>query len=305
MYYFIVNLQARNGRCQRVWRTIEDQLEELSVPYQVYFTEYQGHAVELTTSIIHEANANSIIIVVVGGDGTLHEVVNGAVHRSNISIGFIPGGSGNDFSRGFQIPKNPKDALALILEGRFQTVVDTGKICMGEEQSYFINNMGVGFDATICKEVNQSKLKAKLNRLSLGSLVYAIVLIKLLFTYKCSDMRVNIDGLEKSFENVWFVTIANQIYFGGGMKISPEASVTDGLLDLTIVQNLSRWKLLFVFITVFWGGHTQFREVKTFTGKSISIYGDEQVLIHADGEVIGKAPVKVDVCEHSLRVLAG
>ncbi|SEM39410.1 lipid kinase, YegS/Rv2252/BmrU family [Mesobacillus persicus] len=305
MYYFIVNLQARNGQCQRVWRTIEDELKALLVPYKVFFTEYSGHAIELSTSIIHEANGDSIIIVVVGGDGTLHEVVNGAVHHSNISIGFIPGGSGNDFSRGFQIPKNPKDALALILEGRFPIDVDTGKICTGKVQSYFINNMGVGFDATICEEVNHSKLKAKLNRLSLGSLVYAIVLIKLLFTYKSSDMRVNIDGLEQSFENVWFITIANQIYFGGGMRISPEASVTDGLLDLTVVQNLSRWKLLFVFITVFWGGHTHFREVKTYTGKSISIYADEKVLVHADGEVIGKAPVKVQVCENSLRVLAG
>jgi len=302
---FIVNLQARNGRCRKVWKQIEQQLTERQIPFRVSFTEYSGHAVELTRLIAQNEPEEVKTIVAVGGDGTLHEVVNGAVGFSNITIGFIPGGSGNDFSRGFGIPKNPNKALEFILQGKSKAVVDIGKIYRQNEDHYFINNLGVGFDASISKDANQSKLKAKLNLLSLGSLAYAFIVIKRLFTYECTNMQINIDGQESSFEQVWFATVANQIYFGGGMKIAPNASAADGLLDIIIVHNLSRWKLLFVFISVFWGGHTGFNEVYMVKGKTVSIETEKPVYVHADGEIIGKTPINIQVVSHSHSIFAG
>ncbi|WP_404329582.1 diacylglycerol/lipid kinase family protein [Mesobacillus maritimus] len=304
--YFIVNLQARNGRCRMVWEQIEQHLSVAGTPYQAYFTEYSGHAVELTRIINQKEMQGEVkTIVVVGGDGTLHEVINGAVGASKLSIGFIPGGSGNDFSRGFGIPQDPIAALNLILKGENLAVVDIGKISEEKKIRYFINNMGVGFDAAICEEANHSKLKAKLNLLSLGSLAYALIVIKKLFTYKCTDIWINIDGQETKYEQVWFVTVANQVYFGGGMKIAPNASAKDGLLDVIVVHNLSRWKLLFVFISVFWGGHMGFKEVRMFKGKNISIQTLKPVLVHADGEIIGSTPMKIQAVRDSLTIITG
>jgi diacylglycerol kinase (ATP) len=303
--YFIINLQAKNGRCRKVWEQIEQQLAETGTLYKACFTEYSGHAVELTKSIAQDEHGEEKTIVVVGGDGTLHEVVNGAAGNSKLTIGFIPGGSGNDFSRGFGIPQDPIAALKLILEEKPKTVVDTGRISGGSKCHYFINNMGVGFDAAISEAANHSKLKAKLNLLSLGSLAYAFIVIKKLFTYQCTDMWINIDEQEKQFKQVWFVTLANQVYYGGGMKIAPNASATDGLLDVIVVHNLSRWKLLFVFISVFWGGHTEYKEVRMFKGKKVSIQTQKPVIVHADGEIIGNTPMKIEAVRDSLTIITG
>jgi diacylglycerol kinase (ATP) len=289
-----------------VWEQVERRLIENRIPYQAFFTEYSGHAVELTRSIAQGDEQEEFrTIVVVGGDGTLHEVVNGAVGASKLSIGFIPGGSGNDFSRGFRIPQDPLAALDLILNGETRVVVDIGKVSEEHKPHYFINNMGVGFDAAICEEANHSKLKAKLNLLSLGSLAYAIIVIKKLFTYRCTDISLNIDGQEILFNQVWFVTLANQVYFGGGMKIAPNALATDGLLDVIVVHNLSRWKLLFVFTSVFWGGHTKFKEVAMLKGKKVAIQTLKPVLVHGDGEIIGNTPVNIQAVSNSLTVITG
>ena len=89
------------------------------------------------------------------------------------------------------------------------------------------------------------------------------------------------------------------------MKIAPDASASDGLLNITVVRNLSRWKLLFVFITVFWGGHTGFKEVSTFLGESVSIDSKLPILVHADGEVIGTTPLMIQACRNALNIIAG
>ncbi|MCM3587925.1 diacylglycerol kinase family lipid kinase [Mesobacillus maritimus] len=303
--YFIVNPKAKNGQCLRVWGEVEKHLQKLGIAYKVYFTEYAGQATQIASTIISATSNQSIFIVVVGGDGTLHEVANGVAGHLNVSLGFIPGGSGNDFSRGFEIPRSPIEALETILKKHELRVIDTGRVRTKESEAYFVNNMGVGFDAAICKSANQSKLKAKLNSVSLGGLVYVLILLKLLFTYKCTKMTIFIDGQKREFANVWFATIANQVYFGGGMKIAPHALPMDGELDVIVVHNLSRWKLLLVFASVFWGGHTNFKEVHFYKGKKISIQTENQVVIHADGEVIGTTPINIEVVENSLHILAG
>lgn len=168
-----------------------------------------------------------------------------------------------------------------------------------------MNNMGVGFDAVIAKEANESGVKRLLNRLSLGRLVYAYILIKKLITYRCVPIELIVDGRKYKFEAAWFVTISNQPYFGGGMKIAPSAMPADGLLDVTVVHRLSRWKLLLVFISVFWGKHTLFKEVQQFTGKSISIQSPFEILSHADGEVIGHTPLKIQNCPKALKIISG
>jgi diacylglycerol kinase (ATP) len=303
--YFIINPKARNGYCLKIWQQIEIQLEAKKISYLAFFTEYPNHA-QILASQIASKNQNHKLIVAVGGDGTMHEVMNGIVKFKNITLGFIPGGSGNDFSRGFHIPSDPVAALKVILrlskkEGQ---LIDIGKIMMGNQQDhFFINNMGTGFDAIISYEVNQSQMKAFFNKLSLGRLVYVYFLLKKLFTYKSSTIDLSIDGNKHIFEQTWFVTVSNQPYYGGGMKIAPQAVPDDGLLDITVVHQLSRLKLLLVFISVFWGKHVHFKEVKTFTGRKISIESDSSLYVHADGEHIGYTPLNIQLQSKALQII--
>ncbi|MGG3466401.1 diacylglycerol kinase family protein [Neobacillus pocheonensis] len=305
--YFIINPKARNGHCFNIWRNVETQLEKEKISYLAFFSEYPGHA-KIIASQIAASNKEKKVIIAVGGDGTIHEVMNGIVNNINITLGFIPGGSGNDFSRGFLIPSDPLEALHVIcrLMKRDAQSIDAGKMTM-EDQSvhYFINNMGAGFDASIAHEVNQSPIKAWLNKLSMGRLVYVYFLLKKLFTYKTSTIDLSIDGKKHIFEQTWFVTVSNQPYYGGGMKIAPQAEPDDGLFDITVVHKLSRLKLLLVFISVFWGKHIHFKEVKTFKGKVVSIHSNSSLFVHGDGEHIGFTPLTIHLQTKALAVLTG
>ncbi|MBS8265267.1 diacylglycerol kinase family lipid kinase [Mesobacillus boroniphilus] len=306
--YFIINPNAKNGSCREIWRNIEIELENLDIPYLAFFTEYPGHAQALAESLARKADGTTAVIAAVGGDGTLHEVVNGAASYSNITVGFIPGGSGNDFSRGFEIPKKSVDALSLIVDksSGHTTEIDIGKIQHNElQEAYFMNNMGVGFDAAVAKASNESRMKQLLNRFSLGRLVYVYILVKKLLTFRTIPIEVAIDGKVYKYSNAWFVTVSNQPYYGGGMKIAPAAIPDDGILDITVVHRISRLKLLFVFISVFWGKHTKFQEVEQFIGKSITIESTGEVLAHADGEAIGHTPLKIQACPKALKILSG
>jgi diacylglycerol kinase (ATP) len=293
--HFIINPQAKNGYSLKVWTEVEKSLKLADIMFKAHFTEHQGHATRIAETIKMEEQVETIIVVI-GGDGTVHEVMNGIVGAKHIKVGFIPGGSGNDFSRGYRIPRKPNLALQFLLEQKEEKpqYVDIGEIVHDHDRkTFFINNMGAGFDALITKEASGSPLKKFLNRFSLGNLIYAYFVIKKLFTYKCTKVIVTIDGKEYRFENTWFVTVSNQPYYGGGMKISPDASVVDGKLNITVVSNLSRFKFLMVFITVFWGGHIRFKEVTSFDGKNISIVTEEKVYVHADGEYIGETPLEI------------
>lgn len=301
--YFIINPHAKNGHCLKVWKQIEHELVREGIPFLAFLSEYSGHVKELATTLAKKAGEQRMIIVAVGGDGTLHEVVNGVVHYPNVSIGFIPAGSGNDFSRGFSIPKNPLQALKTLVNTRNakHPIVDIGKVLfVNEQEHYFINNMGAGFDGTISKQANETSIKAFFNRFSLGRLAYVYLIIKNVFTYRRTTIELTIDGKNYSFDSTWFITVSNQPYYGGGMKISPSASPNDGLLNVTIVHKLSKLKFLFMFVSVFWGGHVRFKEVVTFEGRSISISSSEPILVHADGELIGETPLKIQV-QHAVQ----
>jgi diacylglycerol kinase (ATP) len=303
--YFIVNPQAKNGYGLSVWKKAEKELKKDKVPFQVFFTEYAGHAKEIVEYI--GKKAPKATIVAVGGDGTLHEVINGVIDFPQIKIGFIPGGSGNDFSRGFFIPKDPVACVQFLIKQlkKEPQLIDLGKTKNSTlEETYFMNNMGVGFDAVVANEANQSRLKSIFNRFSLGTLVYAILLIKQLFSYRCTNVEIVVDGKPYYFPSTWFITVANQPFYGGGMKIAPDACSDDGVLDIIVVHNLAKIKFLAVFISVFWGGHVRFKEVITLRGKRITITPDQQMMIHADGESAGQTPVTIETIHKSLPVIA-
>ncbi|WP_338452412.1 diacylglycerol kinase family lipid kinase [Niallia oryzisoli] len=297
-YYYIINEAAGNGRAKQTWEKIKRLLDNYNIQYQSYFSKYPSHPEVIAKEIAQSVPGKIAAIIAVGGDGTIHEVINGLKEYSNVKFGFIPTGSGNDFARGFLIPRDPEKALEFILSFDEQLPrIDVGSYHLNhnQEKSLFINNLGVGFDAEVSLEANKSRIKKWLNRIGIGSLTYVAALLEKAITFRPSDVMLTIDDREHHFPNVWFITISNQAYYGGGMKISPSAIPIDGLLNITVVHQLSKLKLLLVFISVFFGKHTKLKEVRTLTGKKITITSKEPMKVHADGEIVGESPVDIEV----------
>src|SRR5690606_40190840 len=135
--------------------------------------------------------------------------------------------------------------LERFIETVKSTSHDCGVVNFNGSTKYFVNNFGVGFDALVADIANKSTLKRSLNKWKLGKLSYPFYVIHALFTYKPFKLTIFQEGKKKQYQNVWFVTASNQPYFGGGMKLSPESNTSDGQFELTVVSNLSKWKLLF------------------------------------------------------------
>jgi diacylglycerol kinase (ATP) len=297
--YFIINPLAGNGRSLRVWKKVKAELEHKSIDYRSFLTDYSGHAEILARQIATIQDYHLKTVIGIGGDGTIHEIVNGLSEFNHVQIGFIPAGSGNDFKRGYG--QSREDSSIFLRLKRQVKSFDLGQYHTGQINRFFVNSIGAGFDAYVAKLSNEMAVKKLLNKLRAGSLIYIAALLKGLMNYQPSTVTLTVDDKDHVFENVWLAAVSNHPFYGGGMKISPAAIPDDGLLDLIVVHDLSRLKLLLLFGLVFAGKHTRLKEVHTFTGKEIKIAGAAPLMIHADGEYIGETPVTVTLRPKSIK----
>jgi diacylglycerol kinase (ATP) len=291
---FIVNKISGNGRALRVWNQIEKRLQEKNVNYCVRFTQKPKHATSIVQELISKEKVN--VIVAVGGDGTIHEVINGLI-GNNIPLGIIPAGSGNDFSRGLGISLNPDKALDRILNDEPQ-MIDIGLI----DSTYFGTVTGIGFDGKVAHVVNNSIQKKIFNIVRMGHLSYIISAIKVLFQYSPTDLSIVIDNKLYNFQKVWLIAVANLPFYGGGMIICPKAKSNDGLFDICIVQGMTKFEFLRIFPLVFKGMHISSPSVKIMKGKEIDIYSPTPLMIHGDGEMMGQTPVRIRIEPCALHV---
>jgi len=287
---FIVNPLSSKGKALKIILKIEQYLEQTSLEYEIHYTEYAGHAIKLAKKISGYSNIKTLIAV--GGDGTINEVING-LYPSTIPLGLIPAGSGNDYAKHMGIPTNPIHALKRILNGITHRI-DIGKI----NQRLFINVAGIGFDAEITTIANQSPYKKYF-----GKAIYIYGFIKGIFTYKPNKLKIIMDDNTYLFEKVWFVSIANNKYFGGGMLISPKADNQDGILDICIIKDLSILRLILLFPTIFSGNHLRYKDnVVMLRGKRAKIEVDDNIPGQADGELLNEVNVMVEVIHKGLYV---
>ncbi len=299
--YFIVNPMAGNGGSMKVWEQAEGMLKSDVVPYKVFFTEEKGHAFRLTEEILSRT-ARETRIIAVGGDGTINEMVNGALPFPHAIIGALAGGSGNDYVRGIQQTKSVEEALRLFQDNASKAI-DIGQYETDGRFGYFVNSLGMGVDAEISAEADRSPLKKWFNLVKAGKLIYLILFLKTIFTYKPGDMELIVDGKRHSLKKVWFIVIANQPYFGGGIKISPQSKLDDGRFNVIAVHDIAWLKLLAVFITVLWGGHLNIKNVVSFTGNMIKMKNHGSVKIQSDGEIVGVEEVAAEVLEGKIHVM--
>ena len=208
MYIFIVNPASRSGHASQIWTEIETLLKERNILYRVYFTSHRGHGTKLAQQLTKDLSSRTTLIVV-GGDGTVNEVLNGIEHPEHIILGYIPTGSGNDFAKGMALPSDPQKALELILSPNSYRTVDIGVLKYSEKDTEkirkFAVSTGIGFDAAICHQALVSRLKVLLNRIHLGKLSYAFISLRELALHKPCRCRISFDnGTEVTFEKLHF-----------------------------------------------------------------------------------------------------
>ncbi|MGF7014413.1 diacylglycerol/lipid kinase family protein [Ornithinibacillus bavariensis] len=284
MYVFIVNPVAGNGRGEKIYRRLSKTDFFKRLDSKVYITAFQGHAEKIARQLVLQAHTNIKTIIVVGGDGTIHEVVNG-IGNSRIPIGYIPGGSGNDFGRGCKVRGTPKQMLRRIVEDSDVTPYWIGDYLLENgEKRHFVNSIGFGFDAEIAEHANQSVYKKLLNRFHIGKITYVIALILVLFKFKPFEIEIEVDGTRQVIKKCWMVTIANHPYYGGGMKIIPTAKIQPQRMPVLIIQDISKWKILGLFLTVFTGKHTSFKEVTVIEAEKVSISSTNLIFYQVDGQ---------------------
>ena len=289
MYHFIVNPQARTGQGAILWETIKTELDNHYLTYDVVFTKYSNHAQELAYSI---CTADDTIknLVVVGGDGTINEVINGIPDYDKVILSYIPLGSGNDLARGLEIGTDLLKNITRTLHPTKFRYIDHGVIHSDEINSKrtFAVSSSIGYDASVCYEVAHSNLKSVLNKYKLGKLTYIAIALKQIFTWKPVTMEISIDhATPKQYKNVLFVAAMIHKYEGGGVKMAPHANPTDGKLALCIVHNISRLQALILMPTAFFGKHTLFPMVETIQCSSVEITSERPCRVHTDGEDYG------------------
>ena len=287
LYSFIVNKVSGNGRAFKIWRRVETLLQEKKLNYLVRFTKTAKHATLLAKELASRGDIKAIVAV--GGDGTIHEVINGLA-GSNIPLGVIPAGSGNDFCRNLEIPLRCERALERILKHE-RKKIDIGRI----NDRYFGTVAGIGFDGKVADMINRSSYKKLFNFVRLGGVSYIAGVMNVLWTYKPIDVQLTIDQMPYHLTNVWMIAVANSRFYAGGMNICPEADYHDGLFDICVVQHLTKMELIRMFPTVFSGRHIHHPSVNMFRGKEMEVLTESPLMIHGDGETIGQTPAKLTV----------
>lgn len=303
MYYFIINPVSRSGKGLKIWEYTEEILKEKNVEYESFILNKQGEAKELANFL--SLNKTPCTIVVVGGDGTINEFISGLATCEGVTFGYIPTGSGNDFARGMHLPRNPKDALEIILAPEKFRSINIGVTASGDTKKYFAVSSGFGYDAAVCHMADQSSLKVILNKLHLGKLVYLATALRMLLSMKPAPVRILLDDNQLlTFQKVYFTAAMNTKYEGGGFMFCPKASPVDNLLDLIVVDSFSKPKALIVLLAAAKGKHVNFDGVHIYRCKRAVVQAEEDTCVHIDGEHFGYCKkVSFDLMKEKLTII--
>lgn len=304
-YTFIVNPNSKSGLGRKIWsRQVEPALKKQGIPYEVFFTKYRQHAVKISRKITGDGECHTIIVL--GGDGTINEVVNGIAYLSKATLGYIPTGSSNDFARSLRLPTEPLPALSNILSPTRYLSANIGILTYDGRKRRFAVSSGIGFDAGICHEAMVSPLKPLLNRLGLGKLTYVGIALHQILTLTPGQITVTLDDKHKmKFPKAYFATAMNQPYEGGGFLFCPAADCKDDFLDVIVISGLSKLKILSLLPTAYKGWHTRFRGVHIYRCRKMEIASQSPLPLHTDGEpVFRQTQVSMSLHSEKLRIIA-
>lgn len=303
-YHFIVNASASSGKGQKTWEQVEQILKRENVDYQVYFPESREETEKIAGQL---TNCHMIVL---GGDGTLNAVLQGIEDFEHTKLSCIRTGSGNDFARNMKITKKTGEAILHILHHPKEVILDYGELyCQKNPQDAgirrrFIISSGIGYDADICEEVSRSWLKRIMNKVHLGKLVYVAIGIKQIFTRKSGRAVIKIDDSEPvRVAGLFFIVGMIHRCEGGGVPFCPAADPSDGQLDICLVQNMPKWKLLLAVMLIYIKKHGMLREVRGFRCRKVTIRTEKPEWFHMDGETPHQIRRLTLICKSGLRLI--
>ena len=317
----VVNVFAASKKAGSLWETIQKELESKNVPFHTRMTGRSGTAAEITFDAC-VVRYRSFISV--GGDGTVHDVLNGiasfidwsihsgtSVDFSDFTIAVVPVGSGNDWIKSAGVPKDISKAVGLIASGAYkrQDVVRASVLDPSCQEkavpvvvSYMMNVGGIGIDARVCERVNMKKSQGYR-----GKKLYVSALIHAIRHRSSSRAKVFCDDVQIFDGPYLSMAFGVGKYSGGGMRQTPEAVMDDGLLDMTIIPELPFRRIAVEAPRLFTGTFLKVPELVAAKGKSITVQPYDMASaepVEVDGEVIGKAPVRFDVLDSQVNVVA-
>jgi diacylglycerol kinase (ATP) len=302
----IVNPNAGLRAGEKDWPIINQLLIDKGFHFDAVFTERPFHGIELSRQLITEKGYLKIIAV--GGDGTLNEVVNGIFQQqrfatTDITLGMITVGTGNDWARMYDFPKKYKKAINILYNER-TFLQDVGKVKYrydaADKSRFFVNMAGMGYDALVAKKTNLMKAKGRG-----GAFLYLFNLLTGLFQYEHTQLNIQVDGKEAFDGKVFSLSIGVCKYNGGGMMQLPNAVPDDGILDMTIIKKTSKFRVITNIKKLYDGSFVQMPEVVTFSGRHISITSTPRhsIYLETDGESLGTSPLDFDIVPKAVKLI--
>ena len=235
-------------------------------------------------------------VIACGGDGTLHEIVNGIATVPDVSLGIIPCGRGNDLATAVGIPRKPQHAIETLLTGEIKHI-DLGRVRSEKDsEHYFTTITTCGYDTEVSR-----RAAARTTPFS-GTASYVYAAVATLFKYECPFVRIEGDFGTHEGQLLLAATGSTKSY-GGGFKIVPNAHFDDGLFDVCLIHSVSSFTVLRLMVTLFWGGHVSHPAVEIHQTRSLKIETDPPVMLYADGEPMCETPATIEIIKHGLTVL--
>ena len=294
-WFLIVNPSAGNTNFRKSWICIQSLLKTKEIFFSFAFTQYTKHELVLVDEAIKQGYRNFISV---GGDGTLHHVVNGIMMQrytktSNIKLGVIPLGTGNDWIRTYKIPNSIEKAINVIINN---TVIfqDIGCITLASGKKEYFNNLaGIGYDGYVVKNLKYLK--------KIGSIAFLLSGLYSLLSYRKKKYSITI-GDETLKEECLMIIFGICKYSGGGLRVTKYPNPKDGLLDITIVKKFSFFNLLFNLPKLYNGNIVHHKKVDNYKVKELNIINDNSI-IEADGEIVGTGSLKVHIIPNAIQFL--
>ena len=304
----IVNPKSAGGATQSSWAQTASDFRAHFGAFQVAFTKKPGDGIKLAKRAAEQGRK---LIIACGGDGTINEIANGILQSgADAELGVLPSGTGGDFRRSLGMPTEMRETAKALRDG-ITKKIDVGKVTFFDYQNrqtnrYFVNVSSFGLSASIIGRVKtKNKLDWLPNDLLRGKTTFAISSLQEIFDYEFVTVRVSIDDApEKSLNTINFC-VCNSRFFGGGMKIAPDAKLDDGFFDVVNIGDIKTAKIILNGYKLYRGSHLEMAEVKSTLARRIEIspaYKEQTIFIETDGELPGKLPAVYEIVPQILRV---
>ena len=286
----VVNPNGASGKAWKLWEELEPVIAGEGCEYVVHCSSMHDSIKSICRRITSSPGLNAIIVI--GGDGSLNEAVNGIEDFKNTLFGFVPCGTGNDIGRDMDLPSDKKALFRSMLDCTVKRTSDVGELTFFEGKKKIIRRFNVssdmGFGAATCEYVNRSVVKPILNKIGLGKLIYLIGALKVCFSSEPASLRVTCGGRTRYYSRCQCAIVMNHTCEGGGFAFCPDADIDDGLFDICVGNGLSKPAFLGVLPKAYMGKHTRTRGIYIERADRIIIQSNSLQWVHTDGEVIGK-----------------